>query len=568
MSHTWRNMRLSSRFMVIVGLGVVALIVTVVFTIARFERTEMERQLQQLSANEMTSLHALIQNVMAKRPEDAENIGIAVFNNWFDSRNIHYPGKVWSAWGPKVVAHMKDVEPDRLPKLPKDDIDREAVESKAAVGRFVDGFYRYSLPIVLGVTEGAKDEVCHACHGGMGMNDGDVIAVLSSSLSTTESEARLNTVLIWLMVGGLVATIFAVLGVRAILRHIIADPIGDMTHRMNNLARGDVSVNVPELDRLDEIGDIARAVQVFKDNTVAKQQMEVEARAAAGAREERMHRLEDLIASFDRTVTAVLDAVASSAHQMTEAARGMVESADHALDRANAAAGQASEANQNVRMVAAAAEELASSINEIAQQVGRSNQVAASATREAASVNTRVQGLAGAAEKIGEIIEMITGIAEQTNLLALNATVEAARAGEAGKGFAVVASEVKNLARQTVGATEDISTQVSTIQQETDLTVRAIRGIGTTISSMDGISTTIAAAVEKQGASTQEIARNIDDAATGTNFVLETITGVSETIQVTDRAARDVLGAVEALQQQAGTLRAEVDRFLNGIREA
>ncbi|CAA7623069.1 methyl-accepting chemotaxis protein [Magnetospirillum sp. SS-4] len=568
MSHAWRNMRLSSRFMIIVGLGVVALIAAVVVSIARFERAEMERQLQQMSVNEMTSLHALIQNVMAKRPEDGDNIGIAVFNNWFDSRNIHYPGKVWSAWGPKVVAYMKDAEPDRAPKLPKDDIDNEAVATKVAVGRFVDGFYRYSLPIVLGVTEGAKDEVCHACHGAMDMKDGDVIAVLSSSLSTDETEARLNTVLIWLMAGGVLATIVAVLGVRAILKRIIADPIEDMTHRMNNLAQGDVSVSVPELDRRDEIGDIARAVQVFKDNTVAKQQMEVEARASTAAREARMRRLEDLIANFDRTVTTVLDAVASSALRMTGAARGMVDSADHALDRANAAANQASEANQNVRMVAAAADKLTSSISEIARQVGRSNEVAASATKEAASVNTRVQGLAGAAEKIGEIIEMITGIAEQTNLLALNATVEAARAGEAGKGFAVVASEVKNLARQTVGATEDISAQVSTIQQQTDLTVRAIRGIGTTISSMDGISTTIATAVEEQGASTQEIARNIDDAATGTNFVFETISGVSETIQETDRAARDVLGAVEALQQQAGTLRAEVDRFLNGIREA
>jgi methyl-accepting chemotaxis protein len=567
-SHAWRNMRLSSRFMVIVGLGVVALIASVVVTIARFERTEMERQLLQLSANEMTSLHALIQNVMAKRPEDADNIGIAVFNNWFDSRNIHYPGKVWSSWGPHVVTHMKDVEPDRAPKLPKDDVDREAMEAKVPVSRFIDGFFRYSLPIILGVTEGAKAEVCHACHGGMGMSDGDVIAVLSSSLSTVESETRLNKVLMWLTLGGIAATILAVIGVRWILKGIIADPIEDMTVRMNQLAAGDTSIIVPALDRQDEVGDIARAVQVFKDNTIAKQQMEVEARTAATAREARMHRLEDLIANFDRTVTSVLDSVAASSQQMTLTARSMVDSADQALERADSAASQASEANENVRMVAAAAEELTSSINEIAQQVGRSNEVAASATKEANSVNSRVQGLAGAAEKIGEIIEMITGIAEQTNLLALNATVEAARAGEAGKGFAVVAAEVKNLARQTVGATEQISNQVNTIQQETDKTVRAIRGIGTTISSMDGITTTIAAAIEEQGAATQEIARNIDHAASGTNYVFENISGVSKTIHETDRAAKDVLGAVEELQQQAATLRSEVDRFLSGIREA
>ncbi|CUW37189.1 putative Methyl-accepting chemotaxis protein [Magnetospirillum sp. XM-1] len=567
MSHAWQNLRLSSRFMLIVGVGVVILIAGVVLTIARFERAEMERQLQQLSANEMTSLHALIQNVMAKRPEDGDNIGIAVFNNWFDSRNIHYPGKVWSAWGPQVAAYMKDAEPDKPAKLPRDDVDRQAFESKVPVGRFEGGFYRYSLPIVLGVTEGAKEEVCHSCHGGMGMNDGDVIAVLSSSLSTTESEARLHQVLTWLVVGGIVATVLAVFGVRLILKRIIADPIEDMTVRMEKLARGDVSIAVPALDRQDEVGDIARAVQVFKDNTIAKQKMEAEAQTAAAVREQRMHRLEGLIAAFDQAVTAVLDSVSASAQQMIQTARSMVESADQALEKAGSAARQASEANQNVSTVAAAAEELSSSISEIAQQVGMSNQVAVSATKEADSVNTRVQGLAGAADKIGEIVEMITGIAEQTNLLALNATVEAARAGEAGKGFNVVASEVKNLARQTVGATEDIASQIGTIQKETDKTVRAIRGINTTISSMDGITTAIASAIEEQGAATQEIARNIDHAASGTRYVYDNINAVTQTIHETDQAAKDVLGAVETLQRQAMTLRAEVDRFLNGIRE-
>jgi methyl-accepting chemotaxis protein len=158
--------------MIIIGVGVIALVASVVLVIARFERAEMERQLQQLSANEMTSLHALILNVMAKRPEDGDNIGIQVFNNWFGSRNIHYPGKVWSAWGPKVAAYMKEVEPSRPPKLPLDEIDREAFEAKTPVGRLVDGNYRYSYPIVLGVTDGADQEVCYACHGGMGMEKG------------------------------------------------------------------------------------------------------------------------------------------------------------------------------------------------------------------------------------------------------------------------------------------------------------------------------------------------------------------------------------------------------------
>ncbi|HSV28286.1 MAG TPA: HAMP domain-containing methyl-accepting chemotaxis protein [Candidatus Omnitrophota bacterium] len=563
----WRNLRLSSRFMIIVGLGVIALVAGVVVGIARFERAEMERQLQQLSANEMTSLHALILNVMAKRPEDGDNIGIQVFNNWFDSRNVHYPGKVWSAWGPKVAQYMAETEPGKAGKPPRDDIDQEAMATKQAVGRFVDGAYRYAYPIVLGETDGAKEEICFSCHGGMGMESGEVIAVLSSSLSTVEAEAKLNTILTVLIVGGIIATLVAVLGVRAILNKVIASPVADMTKRMNQLAGGDVSVDVPALDRKDEIGDIARAVQVFKENTIAKQAMEQEARKAAASREARMLRLEELIRSFETAVAAVLETVGASAQKMTATARRMVDFADAAADRANDAASAANEANSNVKMVSEAAEELSNSIREIAQQVAMSNDVAASATREADGVNTRVTGLAGSADKIGEIIELITGIAEQTNLLALNATVEAARAGEAGKGFAVVASEVKNLARQTVKATEDISTQVSTIQRETHMTVGAIKGIGSTISSMDGITTAIAAAIEEQGAATQEIARNIDHAATGTNVVYENITEVTHTIHETDQAAKEVLAAVENLQNQAATLRMEVDRFLAGIRE-
>ena len=207
----WQNLRLSHRFMIVVGLGVIAMATLIVVFIARFEERAMERKLHELSVNEMTSLHALIVNVMASRPEDGDNIGIKVFNKWFDSRNIHYPGKVWSAWGPQVAAHMKDAEPDRAPKLPQDDIDREALATGQPVGRMTGGSYRYAMPIVLGVTDGAKDDVCHACHDGMGMKTGDVIAVLSSSLSTASEKAELTKVLI-----GLLAMVLAVLRMPAV----------------------------------------------------------------------------------------------------------------------------------------------------------------------------------------------------------------------------------------------------------------------------------------------------------------------------------------------------------------
>ena len=494
--------------MIIVGCGVIALVLSVVVVIGRFERAEMERQLHSLSANEMTSLHALILNVMAKRPEDGDNIGIQVFNNWFDSRNIHYPGKVWSAWGPQVTAYMAETEPQRAPKVPVDDVDREAFATKQPVGRQLDGAYRYAYPIVLGVTDGANQEVCFGCHAAMGMQSGDVIAVLSSSLSTAESEAKLHRILLFLGIGGLVATVVAVLGVRWSLKSVITDPIRDMTGRMGQLAAGDVSVDVPALERADEVGDIARAVQVFKENTIAKRGMEEDARQAAAAREARMHRLENLIHGFETAVAAVLENVAQSADRMAQTARRMVHSADSAAERAQSVSQHASDANQNVRMVAEAAEELSQSIAEIAEQVAMSNAVAANATSEAQGVNSRVNGFAGAAVKI------------------------------------------------------------STIQKETQQTVGAIQGIGTTISSMDGITTAIAAAVEEQGAATQEIARNIDHAASGTNQVYENIAEVSRTIHETDDAAKLVLKAVEDLQAQAGILRSEVAGFLAGIREA
>ncbi|TAN80458.1 MAG: HAMP domain-containing protein, partial [Magnetospirillum sp.] len=257
----WQRLRLRQRFMIVVGVGVILMAALIVVFIARFEEQAMERKLHELSVNEMTSLHALIVNVMATRPEDADNIGIKVFNKWFDSRNIHYAGKVWSVWGPKVATHMKEVEPDRAPKVALDEVDREALETGKAVGRMVGGFYRYAMPIVLGVTDGAKDEVCHACHGGMGMQDGEVIAVLSSSLSTAEEKAELRTVLIGLVGFGIAATFISVFGIRSILTRVITRPIGRMTTLMGRLADGDTSVEIEAIERNDEVGDMARTVQ-------------------------------------------------------------------------------------------------------------------------------------------------------------------------------------------------------------------------------------------------------------------------------------------------------------------
>lgn len=565
----WTKMRLASRFMVIVGAGLITLVFGTVAGISQYESISLENRLYSLSLNEMTSLHDLIVNVMAKRPDDGDNIGIQVFNNWFSSRNIDYPGKVWSAWGPKVTEYMHQTDPDRPPKKPMDDVDAEAFSTKQLVARRVGQTYRLAYPIVLGVTKGADQEVCFTCHkDGMGLEKGEVIAVLSSSLSTVEPDALLHTTLMYFLIGGIIATGVAVFGVRAILGRIIIGPLSDMTVCMGSLASGNTSIDVPSQGRQDEMGDIAHAVQVFKENAIAKTAMEEEASKAARAREQRMTRVETLIAAFDNAVASVLGTVSTHAERMSDTAKRMVSCAEAAARGASAAQGNASDASQNVTVVAEAAEELSCAISEIAQQVGMSNTVAVSASREAVGANERVTGLAGAADRIGEIINVITLIAEQTNLLALNATVEAARAGEAGKGFAVVAAEVKDLAKQTVRATNQISSQVKTIQGETNQTVDAIQAINTTISSMDGITTAIAAAIEEQGSATKEIARNIDHAASGTHQVFQNISNVTQSIVETDAAAKDVLNDIEALRQEAVTLRTEVDRFLKGIREA
>ena len=566
--HIWAKLRLTSRFMIIIAIGVAILVGGAVLAIARYERTEMEERLRTLSINEMTSLHALILNVMAKRPEDSENVGIQVFNNWFDSRNVHYPGKVWSVWSPKVAAYMAETAPDHAPKVARDTIDGEALVTGRAVGRMEGGNYRYSLPIVLGVTDGADQEVCYGCHGAMGLGKGDVIAVLSSSLSTADSERRLKATLAWLAGGGCVALLLAVIGIRLSLQRLIAGPIGDMTGRMARLAAGDAAIDIPETTRRDEIGDIARAVEVFKTNAIAKQAMERDAKRDSEARERRFTRLESLIHQFERAVASVIEGVTVNAAGLSDSARRMVDQAEMATASAESVARQADQASTNVQVVSDAAEKLSAAIGEITRQVGLSTSVTVEATREAETANGKVRQLAEAADTISQIIGTIAGIAEQTNLLALNATIEAARAGDAGKGFSVVAGEVKNLARQTVNATDVISSQITAIQGQTNETVITIQGINHTIASMDGISGSIAAAIERQDAATQDIARNIVHAATGTRGVYDGINAVTNAINETDRVAHDVFEAVARMQSEADRLRNEVDRFLTDIRNS
>ncbi len=370
-----------------------------------------------------------------------------------------------------------------------------------------------------------------------------------------------------IIAGIVILVVVSVVGVFFALR--VTRPIKDMTQAMDVLAHGDTSIKVPALDRVDEIGEMARAVQVFKDNAMEMDRLQREQeelkKKAEGDRKAAMARMAD---SFEASVHGVVEGVSAAAEEMQHTAEAMTATAQETSGQASAAAAAAEQASANVSTVAAAAEELSASISEISRQVAQSTQIAGSAVDEARRANQMVEGLLEAAQRIGEVVNLINDIASQTNLLALNATIEAARAGEAGKGFAVVANEVKHLATQTAKATEEIGAQISGVQQATKGAVDAIHGIGDTIGRINEIAAAISAAVEEQGATTQEIARNVAEAAAGTQEVTGNVAGVTQTANETGQCAAQVLQSANDLSNQSDKLRQQVDQFLSTIRNA
>jgi methyl-accepting chemotaxis protein len=553
--------------MIVVGLGVIVMAALIIVFIARFEAEAMERKLHELSVSEMTSLHALIVNVMASRPEDADNIGIKVFNKWFDSRNVHYAGKVWSVWGPKVTAHMKDAEPDRAPKIPQDEIDREALATGQPVGRMVGESYRYSMPIVLGVTDGAKADVCHACHGGMGMQDGEVIAVLSSSLSAAQEKAELHAVLLGLIGFGIAATLVAVLGIGAILTRLITRPIGGMTALMARLADGDTSVEVEATQRKDEVGDMARTVQVFKEHMLEAESLratqEEDRQRSAAERTKAMHQMAD---QFEMTIKARVAEVGASTSAIQNTAGSMASRSETSGGRSIEVSEAAEITTHRAAAVSEATRQLALSVQDIAQRVGQSSQIAQKAVDDVNGTASQMADLSGAVQAIGNVVQLINDIAAQTNLLALNATIEAARAGEAGKGFAVVAGEVKHLANQTAKATEEISRQVAAVQESTREMTASIEGVVETIRTIDQISGTIADAVREQEITTRDIASNIDEVAHQAGEVSGSVSHLCKASAKACAGTIRVIWSADKLTAVVKGLSDEAEHFLHSVR--
>jgi methyl-accepting chemotaxis protein len=353
------------------------------------------------------------------------------------------------------------------------------------------------------------------------------------------------------------------------LNRNISRSLISLRDKMARLVGGDHSVDIIEADRSDEIGDMAKAVQVFKSNAVAMQDLQAEqTEIAARAEQRKKLALREMADGFEARIGSIVGAVSDAAAAMQNTAKAMSVNAEATKQRTNAVAAGAEVSTVNVQTVAAASEELAASIVEIGRQVTQASVVARKANEESDKTNASVSSLATAAQRIGEVVAFITQIASQTNLLALNATIEAARAGDAGRGFAVVASEVKSLATQTSKATDDIRAQIEAIQAETADAVNAIKRISATIVEVNEISTTIASAMEEQAAATKEITRNVQEAADSAKHVSENINGVSTAAEVTGRAASDLLGEADKLANQAGTLQTEVGDFLATVRAA
>ena len=397
-----------------------------------------------------------------------------------------------------------------------------------------------------------------------GLEKDVVQAIAGATGELAASKARS----VWLTVGIAILLLAATGAISVLVLRSVVRPLGTVTTAIQKLSAGDTSTEVPETGRGDEIGDVARATEIFREAVIQQQAHQQEEQRRQAAEAERAQRLRKLIEAFEGSVAKVVSTVTAASTELNTTAESLSATAEQAGQQAQAVSAAAEQASTNVQTVSSAASELATSVEDINRQVATTSRMAGAARQQAKRTNERVEGLDAAAQKIGSVVEIISDIAEQTNLLALNATIEAARAGEAGKGFAVVAQEVKTLASQTARATEDIQNQVGAIQSETQAAVAAIREITGTIEQIDEIAQSVAAAVEEQGAATKEIARSVDEAATGTQEVTSNIAGVSAAASETGGGAHEVLSAASQLSKESSRLEQEVGGFLDGVRAA
>jgi methyl-accepting chemotaxis protein len=397
---------------------------------------------------------------------------------------------------------------------------------------------------------------------------GKIIGILYAGVLKANLDATLSTIVngvLWASIG---ATLVGLIIAFAVTRVMIA-PLPRLSRLMERMAGGDIASDIPYGRRGDEIGEMSRALEVFKRNAAEKAQLEKDRAAQEQrAREEQVRVREDLAKDFEASLSGLVRQVSEAAGTMQRTAKGMADNAQSALRGTADANGSSNEATRSVDSVSAASEELASSIQEIGRQVSRSSEITTQAVEQATGTRQQMEGLVASAQRVGEVVELISDIAEQTNLLALNATIEAARAGDAGKGFSVVASEVKNLANQTAKATEEISQQIADMQAATSGAEQAIGGIAQVIEQINDIASGIASAVEQQGAATQEIAGSIASASRSVMETSSQINTVESSVTETSRSSKEVLTASDALNKLADGLQQKVAQFVARVRSA
>ena len=563
-----KRMSISSRLMLFPPVLLAALCVIVFFGLAELrqslidDRKEAIKDLVQVAESKVKTLHARETSGQLTREQAQAGARDDLWRLRYADNNYFF---VQRYDGTTMVQLNRELEGKN--RIDTTDIDgvptvRRQIETAQAGG----GYVSYRNPRAGGITAKTKDKdflpKLSYCAGFAPWQ-----WAICSGIYIDDVDTIYNNIL---MIYGAMALF--VIGLTVALAYFIArsisHPMSIITDRMARLADGKLDVEVPFLGERHEMGQLARALHVFKLSRRKAEELTVAQQNEQAAKLARQDRLERLIGDFHQRTARIIEAVARAAEHVQAHARTLAQMAKHSRSNVAVVSHAATETTNNVQAVAGAAEELSAGVGDVNRRVVKSTDIVRRAVDETDRTNATMRGLVDAAKRIGTIVQVIQDIASQTNLLALNATIEAARAGEAGKGFAVVASEVKSLANQTTKATEEIETQVGAIQVETERAVEAISNIGRTVDEMSEISTAIATAMEEQGATTQEIARNIGQVADSTREVSANIAGVSTASEQTSQAAGELQKASDDLRNQATVLEEEMKGFLGEMRAA